>query len=71
MKIKFNFRNVVDFNRGKASLLFKEVIESGTPTIVTNHGKGMVVILSIDEYEKISRRKVNIIPYEIKKEKEN
>lgn len=71
MKVKFNFRNIVDFNRGKASFLFKETLESGIPTIITNHGKAMVVVLSVEEYERISRRKLNLIPYELKKEKED
>ncbi|MGL5978084.1 MAG: type II toxin-antitoxin system prevent-host-death family antitoxin [Erysipelotrichaceae bacterium] len=60
MAKKLRYEAATEFSKGKAARLFQETFESKDPMVVTHHGKGLVVILAADEYERISKRKIRV-----------
>lgn len=48
------------FNRGQSSKIFRKVVETGDPIVVTQHDTAMVVILSAKEYVDLTRQPIQI-----------
>lgn len=63
MAKKLHFESLANFNKGQSSKLFKFVFKTKEPMVVTSHGKAMAVILSADEFERITKRKLQVSIY--------
>ncbi|PLX68149.1 MAG: type II toxin-antitoxin system Phd/YefM family antitoxin [Denitrovibrio sp.] len=40
------------FNKGKSSMIFKDIADGNNPVVVLNAGKPVVVIISPEDYKK-------------------
>lgn len=48
------------FNRGQSSKIFKSVVETGNPVVVTQHNAAMVVIMTPEEYMKLTQKTIQV-----------
>ena len=55
MKINQDIRPMSEFRTGIASFL-KQVHETKRPLVITQHGKGVAVLLDVDEYEAMQEK---------------
>jgi antitoxin YefM len=55
MKINQDIRPMSEFRTGIASFL-KQVHDTKRPLVITQHGKGVAVLLDVDEYEAMQEK---------------
>lgn len=51
---------ITDFNRGQSSKIFRRIVETGDPVVVTNHNDALVVIISAKEYISLTNRSLQV-----------
>lgn len=51
---------ITDFNRGQSSKIFRRIVETGDPVVVTNHNDALVVIISAKEYIALTNRSLQV-----------
>ncbi len=49
-----NVEQATVFNRGQASKVFKNVVETGEPVLVTQNNTALVVIISAEKYVELT-----------------
>ena len=55
LKLSSDLRPLTDLKSGAAEII-RQVTETGRPVVLTRHGRGVAVVLSLEAYEELEER---------------